>query len=140
MRLATVWPLRMLRPVQGSAYMIGSVCCVIADDQVLLLQDLLFTVRQRLENAVVHTRLPPWPAAATATSRRATVFLARRFGRALRLLHSILAFDGFLPRRSAKPPNPCSLDSPALDRHSDSFLPFLVYLPTNAKLNITELS
>ena len=67
----------------------------------LWLQDLLFSVRQRLDKAVVSTRLPPWPAAATATSQRATIFLARRFGKALRLLHSILAFDGFLPRRSA---------------------------------------
>ncbi|KAL3131084.1 hypothetical protein ABBQ38_000395 [Trebouxia sp. C0009 RCD-2024] len=68
------------------------------------LQDLLYTVRQRLERAVASTRLPPWPAAATATSRRATIFLARRFGKALRLLHSVLAFDGFLPRRSVSLP------------------------------------
>ena len=66
-------------------------------------------MRQRLEKAVASTRLPPWPAAATATSRRATVFLARRFGKALRLQHSILAFDGFLPRRSARTPALCQL-------------------------------
>lgn len=82
--------------------MIGSMRCIVSSHT--LLQDLLFTVRQRLEKAVASTRLPPWPAAATATSRRATIFLARRFGKALRLLHSILAFDGFLPRRSAGTP------------------------------------
>ncbi|DBA84127.1 TPA: hypothetical protein ACH3X1_006603 [Trebouxia sp. C0004] len=62
------------------------------------LQDLLASIRQRLERAVASTRLPPWPPTATAASRRATIFLARRFGKALRLLHNILTFDGVLPR------------------------------------------
>ena len=75
--------------------------CKVPTCGVWLSQDLLYTVRQTLERAVASTRLPPWPAAATATSRRATIFLARRFGKALRLLHSVFAFDGFLPRRSA---------------------------------------
>ena len=60
---------------------------------------MLFIIRQRLERAVAGVRLPPWPPTATAASRTATVFLARRFGKALRLLHNILAFDGVLPRR-----------------------------------------
>ena len=67
---------------------------------VLSLQNLLSTIRQRLERAVAGTRLPPWPPTATAASPRASVFLARRFGKALRLMHSIFAFDGVLPRRS----------------------------------------
>lgn len=62
------------------------------------LQDLLASIRRRLERAVAGTRLPPWPPTATAASRRATIFLARRFGKALRLLHNILTFDGVLPR------------------------------------------
>lgn len=66
-------------------------------------QDVLSSIRQRLERAVTGTRLPPWPPTATAASRRATVFLARRFGKALRLLHNVLAFDGVLPRRYTAP-------------------------------------
>ena len=59
------------------------------------------SIRQRLERAVAGTRLPPWPPTATAASRRATIFLACRFGKALRLLHNIATFDGVLPRRWA---------------------------------------
>ena len=65
----------------------------------MYLQDLLASIRQQLERAVASTRLPPWPPTATAASCRATIFLARRFGKALRLLHNILTFDGVLPRR-----------------------------------------
>ncbi len=71
----------------------------LSDSQFVLLQDLLSSIRQRLERAVAGTRLPPWPPTATAASRRATIFLARRFGKALRLLRNIVAFDGVLPRR-----------------------------------------
>lgn len=93
-----------------------------------LSQDLLYTVRQRLEKAVASTRLPPWPAAAIATSRRATIFLARRFGKALRLLHSVLAFDGFLPRRSASLPTLYNLHEIALSLclvHADQKICFV---------------
>lgn len=42
--------------------------------------------------------LPAWPPAAVAASRRAAVHLAQRFGRGLRLLAAVCAFDGSLPR------------------------------------------
>ena len=54
--------------------------------------------RQRLEAAVSLVKLPPWPSAATAAAENAEQFLAHRFGKALRLIVSIGAFDAILPR------------------------------------------
>ncbi len=59
-------------------------------------QEILTGVREQLTSAAADARLPPWPLAATAASGRAAVFLAARFGKALRLLASIAAFSGVL--------------------------------------------
>ncbi len=52
----------------------------------------------KLEAAVDALVLPAWPPAAVAASRRAAVHQAQRFGRGLRLLAAVCAFDGSLPR------------------------------------------
>ena len=65
-------------------------------DSPVTLQEVLTGVRERLAAAVADARLPPWPLAATAASSMAAVFLAARFGKALRLLASITAFSGVL--------------------------------------------
>ncbi|KAK9815407.1 hypothetical protein WJX72_003173 [[Myrmecia] bisecta] len=62
------------------------------------LQGLLSDVMKRLEEAVERMQLPPWPPAAVAASQRAALLLARRFGKTLRLLHNIGAFEGTLAR------------------------------------------
>lgn len=55
-------------------------------------------MRERLEGAVAALQLPPWPPAATSAWKRAGVLLARRFGRGVRLIRSIAAFEGVLAR------------------------------------------
>lgn len=52
----------------------------------------------KLEAAVASLALPAWPPAALAVTRRASVHLAHRFGRGLRLLAAVCAFEGSLPR------------------------------------------
>jgi len=47
---------------------------------------------------VSELRLPPWPPAATAAAPAAAALLARRFGKALRLLRALGAFEGVLAR------------------------------------------
>ncbi len=61
------------------------------------LQQSVRGVMARLEAAVAAVPLPPWPPAALAASRRARLFLARRFGKAVRLLAAAAAFRGVLP-------------------------------------------
>lgn len=63
------------------------------------MQDVLASIRQRLEQAVAAMHIPQWPQSATAVSPQATNFQARLFDRALRLLHNCTLFDGILPRR-----------------------------------------
>ncbi len=41
--------------------------------------------------------MPPWPSTAVAVSSAATIVRTRRFGRAVRLLANVAAFDGLLP-------------------------------------------
>ena len=55
-------------------------------------------VQAKLEAAVASLALPAWPPAALAATRRAALHLAHRFGRGLRLLAAVCAFDGSLPR------------------------------------------
>lgn len=63
-----------------------------------LWQDCLAEVRARLEEAVQRLRLPKWPRAAADAWRPAAVLLARRFGKALRLMRAVAAFEGTLAR------------------------------------------
>lgn len=62
------------------------------------MQGCLAEVRARLEAAVARLRMPKWPRAAADAWRPAAVLLARRFGKALRLLRAITAFEGTLAR------------------------------------------
>ena len=55
-------------------------------------------VRQRLEASVGLVKLPPWPHSAAAAAPNAAAFLAHRFGKAVRLIANIAAFDSLLPR------------------------------------------
>ena len=61
-------------------------------------QELLKEARSRLEAAIGLVTLPPWPAAAVAASPMAAAFLIHRFGKILRLVDNIAAFDSLLPR------------------------------------------
>lgn len=60
------------------------------------LQEFLTEVQARLQHAVDVLRVPQWPHTATAAWKQAGMLLARRFGKALRLLRAIVAFDGIL--------------------------------------------
>lgn len=60
--------------------------------------ELLNVIRGALEAAVEAQALPPWPPAVLACSPLAARVLFRRFRGALRLLHSISAFEGLLSR------------------------------------------
>ncbi len=51
----------------------------------------------KLRDTVDRLQVPPWPSAAVAVSSVAAVVRSRRFGRAVRLLANIAAFDGALP-------------------------------------------
>ena len=62
------------------------------------LQNCLVEVRERLEQAVEQLHLPPWPATAAQAHPPASAILARRFGRGLRLLAGVAAFEGVLAR------------------------------------------
>jgi len=62
------------------------------------LQVLLKEAKARLEAAIQLAKLPPWPFAAVSAAPTAAAFLAHRFGKALRLLENIAAFDSLLPR------------------------------------------
>ena len=62
------------------------------------IQELLKEARSRLEAAIALVKLPPWPAAAVAASPMAAAYLFHRFGKSLRLVANIVAFDSLLPR------------------------------------------
>ena len=61
-------------------------------------QELLGDVVSRLETTVKATRLPAWGPAAAAASAQVRTFSAARFGRALRVMRSVAAFEGVLAR------------------------------------------
>jgi hypothetical protein len=63
-------------------------------------QGCLTEVHTRLEHAVNRLRLPQWPRGGAAAWKPAAVLQARRFGKALRLLRAIAAFDGVLMQGS----------------------------------------
>ena len=65
---------------------------------VCFLQSCLMEVRERLEQAAEQLHLPPWPAAAAQAHPPACAILARRFGRGLRILAAVAAFEGVLAR------------------------------------------
>ena len=55
-------------------------------------------VRSKLEEAAEGLHLPPWPAAAAQAHPPASTILARRFGKGLRVLAAVAAFEGVLAR------------------------------------------
>ncbi len=55
-------------------------------------------VREKLEQAAEQLHLPPWPAAAAQAHPPACAILARRFGKGLRILAAVAAFEGVLAR------------------------------------------
>lgn len=61
-------------------------------------QDVVRIAQGKLEAAVAALALPAWPPAALAASQRAAVLSGQRFGRGARLLGSVCAFEGSLPR------------------------------------------
>ena len=78
--------------------LIVACCANPADTARCLLQEVVRQMQSKLEAAVEGLALPAWPPAALAASRRAAVHVAHRFGRGLRLLAAVCAFDGSLPR------------------------------------------
>lgn len=65
----------------------------------LMMQELMGEAQRRLEAAAGQLKLPPWPQAATAAAPRAAAVLAHRFGKSLRLVANVAAFDALLPRQ-----------------------------------------
>ena len=61
-------------------------------------QELLSEAKARLEASIPLVKLPPWPHPAVTAAPSAAAFLVHRFGKALRLLRNIAAFDSLLPR------------------------------------------
>ena len=55
-------------------------------------------VREKLEQAAEQLHLPPWPAAAAQAHIPACAILARRFGKGVRILAAVAAFEGVLSR------------------------------------------
>ena len=55
-------------------------------------------MKQRLEGAAADLKLPAWPVGATAAAPRAALLQAHLFGKAVRLLANIAAFDALLGR------------------------------------------
>lgn len=61
-------------------------------------QEVVAAVEAKLQAAAQALELPPWPSAATQACHHAADLLARRFGKAARLLASLAAFEGTLAR------------------------------------------
>lgn len=62
------------------------------------MHELLRLAQQRLADAVQAAAVPAFPPAATQAHARTRAVLARRFGKAVRVLRSVAAFDGVLER------------------------------------------
>lgn len=95
--LAGVWSPYSRRQSQAAAAMLADLLVYVPAEQEEL-QEVVRAVQAKLEEAVGGLALPAWPPAALETSRRAAIHLAQRFGRGVRLLASVCAFDGGLPR------------------------------------------
>lgn len=60
-------------------------------------QEMVQAVQVKLTEAAQRMFVPPWPRAAVAVAPIAIQTQGRRFGRAVRLLRSIAAFEGAMP-------------------------------------------
>ena len=60
-------------------------------------QEMVKAVEVKLTEATERMSVPPWPRAAVAASPAAMQTQLRRFGRAMRMLRSLAAFDGAIP-------------------------------------------
>ncbi|KAI3437850.1 hypothetical protein D9Q98_000296 [Chlorella vulgaris] len=95
--LAGVWSPYSRRQSRAAAAMLADLLVYVpADDEAL--QEVMRQAQSKLEAAVGALMLPPWPPAALAASRQAAIHLSQRFGRGVRLLGSVCAFDSSLPR------------------------------------------
>lgn len=95
--LRAAWNARSARSAPAAARLLGDLAVYLpADDPGML--EVLSVVERRLEAAADSATLPPWPPAALTASGRARAHLARRFGRALRVLRVLSAFEGVLSR------------------------------------------
>ncbi|KAL4419512.1 hypothetical protein ABPG77_002298 [Micractinium sp. CCAP 211/92] len=95
--LTAVWSPYSRRQSRAAAAMLADLMVYVPAEEEALVE-LVAMVQGKLEAAVEGLALPAWPPAALAASRRAALHLARRFGRGLRLLAGVCAFDGSLPR------------------------------------------
>lgn len=95
--LTEVWTPYSRRQSRAAAAMLADLLVYVPAEEEALVE-LVAMVQGKLEAAVERLALPAWPPAALAASRRAALHLARRFGRGLRLLAGVCAFDGSLPR------------------------------------------
>lgn len=95
--LTAVWSPYSRRQSRAAAAMLADLMVYVPAEEEALVE-LVAMVQGKLDAAVEGLALPAWPPAALAASRRAALHLARRFGRGLRLLAGVCAFDGSLPR------------------------------------------
>ncbi|KAK9839474.1 hypothetical protein WJX81_004262 [Elliptochloris bilobata] len=95
--LAGAWNPASRRQSRAAAAVLQDAAAYVPPDDPAL-QAALEAALERLSDAVAALRLPPWPPAATAAAPQAAALLARRFGKALRLLRALGAFDGVLAR------------------------------------------
>jgi len=94
--LESVWDPRSARQSKAAANLLEDLLIYVPADNTVLLR-VMKLVESRLEDIVAVTKVPSWPPAALAASRRATAFLAWQFNRAIRLLKSICSFSDVLP-------------------------------------------
>ncbi|CAL8463414.1 g2948 [Coccomyxa elongata] len=114
--LRSVWNPASKRQTRAAAALLADLLVYVPADDAKM-QDCLVEVRARLEDAVGQVRLPRWPRPAAEAWRPAAVLLARRFGKALRLLRAVAAFEGTLARGPL-----CTL---AFDRLLPQVMPYL---------------
>ncbi|CAK0740516.1 hypothetical protein CVIRNUC_001256 [Coccomyxa viridis] len=95
--LQDVWSPASRRQSRAAAALVADLLVYVpADDGKM--QECLVEVRSKLEEAAEALHLPPWPAAAAQAHPPTSTILARRFGKGLRLLAAVAAFEGVLAR------------------------------------------
>lgn len=95
--LEAAWSPFSARASKQAAAVLGDLLVYVPADSARL-QEVLRAVTAKLQAAAQTVKLPPWPSAATQACPYAHELLARRYGKAVRLLRSIAAFVGTLPR------------------------------------------
>ncbi|KAK9800230.1 hypothetical protein WJX73_001691 [Symbiochloris irregularis] len=99
--LQSTWNPFSVRATRRAAAVLGDLLVYVPADSTEL-QELVKAVTSKLQAAARALQLPPWPQAATQACPAAGDLLARRFGKACRLLKGLAAFEGTLARGTLK--------------------------------------